>query len=172
VDIKIVKVGYLEANCYVLTKDNQTIIIDPGDDFLKIKEVISNEVIGILCTHSHFDHIGALGSVKEYYQAPVYSFENINSNKLEIGSFKFEVIKTPGHSYDSVSYLIDDKLFCGDFIFASSIGRTDLPTGSMKEMQESINKILKYPDYLIVYPGHGNITTLGKEKDSLNFFFT
>lgn len=169
-DIQIVKVGYLDTNCYILTKDNKSIIIDPGDDFHKIKDLINNEVVGIICTHSHFDHIGGLESAKKYYNAKVYSFNNIKANTLEIDNFKFEVIKSPGHSYDSISFLIDNKLFSGDFIFAGTIGRTDFPTGSMKEMQESIKKILSYPDNLIVYPGHGNITTLGKEKENLKYF--
>lgn len=169
-DIECIKVGPLETNCYLLSKDNMTIIIDPGDDFLKIKKKIQNKVVCVLITHSHFDHIGALEGVKNYYEVPVYNFENLETDNLEVESFNLKVVKNPGHSYDSVSYLIEDKLFCGDFIFKDTIGRTDFPTGSMKEMQDSIRSILKCPDNLIIYPGHGEMTTLNKERLCLESF--
>ena len=57
-------------------------------------------------------------------------------------------------------------MFCGDFIFKESIGRCDLPGGSESEMEDSIKKILEYPDDITLYPGHNEITTLGYEKEN------
>ena len=60
-EIKSVVTGYLDENCYILIKNGTCLIVDPGDDFPKIKaEVGDNKVLGVLITHSHFDHIGAL----------------------------------------------------------------------------------------------------------------
>ena len=66
-EIKTIVVGPLQTNCYILTKNKQTLIIDPGDEPNKIINEINKEVIGILITHYHFDHIGALNTIKEKY---------------------------------------------------------------------------------------------------------
>ena len=63
--------------------------------------------------------------------------------------------------------LIDNHLFCGDFIFEGTVGRTDLPTGNPLKMKESIRKIIELDKNTIIYPGHGNITTLEKELPNL-----
>lgn len=66
--IELLKVGELRTNCYIVTKNNQTIIIDPGDEYEKIKEVCQNKkIVGIFVTHHHFDHIGALKQLEEFY---------------------------------------------------------------------------------------------------------
>lgn len=164
--IQKIEVGMLQTNCYILTINKQSIIIDPGAEPEKIINNINNEVVGILITHHHFDHIGALNEIKDKYNCPVYDKNNLKEGLNKIGPFEFTLISTPGHKSDLVSYLFNDNLFCGDFIFESSIGRWDLDTGSFKQMQESIQEILKYNN-LIIYPGHGNSTTLNKERNNL-----
>ena len=62
-------------------------------------------------------------------------------------------------------------MFVGDFIFLNSIGRTDLPTGNDMEMQKSLELISKYPDDIVVYPGHGETTTLGYEKENFKYYY-
>lgn len=161
ISIKRVVVGYLEENCYIVTCNDKTIIIDPGADANKIISACENlNVVGILITHHHFDHIGALDEIEKHFNV---------KESMYINGFDFEIIKSPGHTFDSVSYYFkDDKvMFVGDFIFNDSIGRTDLPTGNLNDMLNSLKKISNYPDDIIVYPGHGLSTTLGKEK--LNF---
>ena len=113
-----------------------------------------------LITHHHFDHIGALDEIEKHFNV---------KESMHVKDFDFEVIKNPGHTFDSVSYYFKDDrvMFVGDFIFNGSIGRTDLPTGNLNDMLNSLKKISNYPDDIIVYPGHGLSTTLGKEK--LNF---
>ncbi|MBR1376767.1 MAG: MBL fold metallo-hydrolase [Bacilli bacterium] len=174
-DLKVIKVGYLEENCYIITKD-KAIVIDPGDEGNKIIDYIRNnnlEMDAILITHHHDDHVGALNSLLDYKKVKVYDIYNLNEGIHDISGFNIEVIYTKGHTNDSVTYYFKDEniMFVGDFIFEGSIGRMDLPTGSINEMKESINKIKKYDKDIIIYPGHGNKTTLGKEiKD--NYYFT
>ena len=67
-EIERVIVGELNENCYVISKDNECIIIDPGSEFEKIKELVHDrKVVGVLITHHHFDHVGALKEVIDYY---------------------------------------------------------------------------------------------------------
>ena len=171
--IKIVQVGELEENCYIVEKNNKCLIIDPGSEFNKIKENIDQEVIGILTTHSHYDHVGALKEAKNYYNIKVYEYKNLKEGKITIGPFDIEVIYTKGHTNDSVTYYFKEEkiMFTGDFIFKNSIGRTDLG-GNTKDMIESINKIKHYDDSIIIYPGHGEYTTLSSEKENNEFFNT
>lgn len=161
--IDIVKVGYLEENCYIISKDNKCIIIDPGDEFYKIKKKVQDkEVLAILITHYHFDHVGALEECLNLYKCKLIDYKHEVSS---IGPFKFEMILTPGHKEDSVTYYFrDDKvMFVGDFVFKGSIGRCDLKGGSISDMISSINNIKKYDKETIIYPGHGDFTNLGYE---------
>lgn len=159
--------GYLEENCYILINDdNQVLIIDPGDEALKIISNIKNrEVIGILITHHHMDHIGALNDIENKYNIKELNFEE---GRHFIEDFSFEVINTPGHTKDSKSYYFynDNCMFTGDFLFKGTIGRTDMEGGSNTAMKSSLNKIKKYDDNIIIYPGHGESSTLLYEKEN------
>ena len=164
-NIEVVKVGYLEENCYVISIKGKCLIIDPGDDFDKIKSLVGNkQVLGILITHHHFDHVGALSECVNVYKCPVIDYKN----KTIIKPFKYEIIDTPGHKEDSVTYYFkDDKvMFVGDFLFKNSIGRCDLKGGNESEMLKSINNIKKYDNDIVIYPGHGDSTMLGYEKEN------
>ena len=168
--VKIIKVGLLQTNCYILILDSKTIIIDPGDDYDKIENAIKGLTIeAILITHNHFDHIGALSNFKNI---KIYDKSVLEEKKYNIGNFEFNVIYTPGHTDDSITYYFEKEkmMFVGDFIFENSIGRTDLETGDIRKMQKSINKIKKYKENIIIYPGHGNSTTLKKELKN-NYYF-
>ena len=173
--MEVIKVitGVIEENCYILKKDNTCLVIDPGDDFPKIKEKIGdNKVVGVLVTHSHFDHVGALRNFLNKRSIKVFKKSNLQEREYELGNFKFEVIYTPGHSADSVTfYFKEDKcMFVGDFIFNGSIGRCDLPTGDESVMKKSLENIKKYDRDIKLYPGHGDDTTLGNEIDN-NIYF-
>lgn len=162
-NIKTIKVGSLKTNCYILTINQNCLIIDPGDEVEKIiKEIGNNNVLGILVTHHHFDHVGALKELVNKYNVPVYNKENLEEKEYQIAKFKFSVIYTPGHTDDSISFYFkeDNIMFTGDFLFKETIGRTDLPTGDDRKMQESIEKIKKYNENIRIYPGHGESTTL------------
>ena len=122
-EVKKVVVGSLQTNCYLLINDDKCLIVDPGDEAEKIKEEISNKtVVGILITHHHFDHVGALNILKEFYQTKVYDYHNLKEGNYNIENFSFEVIYTLGHTDDSVTYYFKDYniMFVGDFIFKGS----------------------------------------------------
>ena len=165
--IEKIETGYLEENCYVLSIEDKCLLIDPGDEFDKIKNLIGNKkVLACLITHYHFDHVGALEEVKEFYCCPVIDY---NSNKIqEVEPFKFEIIYTPGHKEDAVTYYFkDDKvMFVGDFIFKGTIGRCDLSGGDFNKMMESLKLIKKYDSNITLYPGHGKETTLKDELEN------
>lgn len=182
-NIKTIVVGTLEENCYLIEKDNKVLIVDPGDEFFKIKESIKNKkVVGVLLTHAHFDHIMALEETLKHYKTSLYYY-NVNNeityDKLidlkektyNAEGFSFEVIYTPGHRNDSVSFYFKEEkvMFTGDFLFRLSIGRTDLEYASINEMYESIKKIKKYNNDIKIYPGHGESTILGFEKENNGF---
>lgn len=172
-NVKRVIVGELEENCYLLEKDGKCIVIDPGDDFFKIqKEIGDLEVLKVFLTHHHSDHIGALPSLLKTYQVDVFDFWNLKEKEYTIGPFNFQVIFTPGHTNDSVSYyfLKEHCMFVGDFVFQGTIGRCDLPTGDFKMMKKSIEKLLQYPDNTKLLPGHGEYTLLIEEKKSNPYF--
>lgn len=152
---------------------------------LKVKYIIN--------THAHIDHIGANGDVKEafnvpilvheaeasMYQSPQASFALFmgkskmappdqtlkEGDLIELGTLSIKVLDTPGHTAGGICLDINGVLFCGDTLFNSSIGRTDLPGGSYRQILKSIReKILIYPDNTKVFPGHGPPTTVGDER--------
>ena len=168
-NIKCVVVGKLETNCYILEKDGNSIIIDPGDNFDKIRDKVEGNVVAILLTHNHFDHVGALELCKSYYDVSVYDYSNLEEGTHEISTFNFFVKYNLGHTMDSISFIFDDIMFTGDFIFKGTIGRCDLG-GDCSLMQDSIREILKSDINYKIFPGHGEFTTLDDERDMLNFY--
>lgn len=165
--ITTIKVGYLEANCYILEKSGKIIVIDPGDEYDKIVSKINNrEVVKVLITHYHQDHIGALNNFKQNL-----ILKKPKEGIYHFGLFSFEVIFTKGHTDDSVTYYFKDEkiMFTGDFLFKETIGRTDMPSGNPEAMQKSLKKIKSYPGDIQIYPGHGPATTLKYEKEN-NYF--
>ena len=172
-EIERVIVGRIECNCYILSKRNKVLVIDPGDEFKKIDKVINGRsVVGIIITHYHFDHIGAIDDIIKKYKCKVYDKSNLSLGENKISCFNFSIIYTPGHKEDAITiYFKKEKvMFCGDFIFKDSIGRCDLEGGSIKEMMKSIDKIKKYDKDIVLYPGHGDETTLGYEINNNVYF--
>lgn len=184
-NIKKVVVGPLIENCYILEKDGNAIIIDPGDEYLKIKkELIDLNVIGVFITHAHFDHIGTLNDLLDDYNIPLYYYNvnneipyekliNIEEKEYELNNFKFKCIYTPGHRNDLMTFYFyeDSIMFTGDFLFKGTIGRTDLEYGNYDDMLKSIDKIKKYDNNIKIYPGHGEETTLKEEKENNMYMF-
>lgn len=159
--IKRLILGELQTNCYLLIKDNKCIIIDPADEKNKIIEAVGKlEVLTILTTHHHFDHIGALDELLKYYQVEENDYLAVDN---------MEVINTPGHTNDSKTFYFPQEkiMFCGDFLFKGTFGRTDLG-GDNHDMIDSINKIKNYSNDIKLYPGHGEYSSLEIEKNNFN----
>jgi len=190
--IKMLTVGALWTNCYVVGDDKtcEALIIDPGfdtgRDLKKTLDEVSNHdfrVKLITNTHGHPDHTsgnkatkhatGALIVIHEY-DAPLLVDPSADvilhdGDVVRVGEVSLRVLHTPGHSRGSVSLLGDNVVFCGDTLFAGSIGRYDLPGGSVEETVRSLKKLLILPDHVRVYPGHGPATTIGEERRSNPF---
>lgn len=165
-NIKNIIVGNLKTNCYILELGEECLIIDPGDDFDKIRNIIDKKVVGVLLTHYHFDHVGALDDVLNYYNVTCFDKSNLVEGNNNISNFSFEVVFNPGHTLDSISFIFDDNMFSGDFMFLGTIGRCDLG-GDFELMKNSIRNILKSNINYKVYPGHGNYTYLDYERKNL-----
>lgn len=163
-EVETVVVGQLYTNCYILIKDNHVLIIDPGEDYKKIMSSVGDKTIdGVLITHNHFDHIGAK---EEFDENIIYDYSNLKNGINNIGKFSFEVIYTPGHKEDSISFYFDEYkyLFCGDFIFYEAIGRTDLDGGNIIDMMNSLKDTDRFSDDVVIFPGHGISTTFDHER--------
>jgi hydroxyacylglutathione hydrolase len=149
----------------------------------------------VLNTHAHFDHTDANGAIVQATGAtlalhpqdlpllkasggaalfglqadpsPLPELELHDGDELEVGSLRFKVLHTPGHTPGHVCFYEKDHgvLFDGDVLFARSIGRTDLPGGNYRQMMDSIQRVLfALPDETVVYSGHGPATTIGDER--------
>lgn len=105
-------------------------------------------------------------------ETPEIDIDAKDGGRIVIGETGFDVIHTPGHTQGSISIFIpgENKLVAGDTLFRDSIGRTDLPGGNSRQILVSIHsKILPLPEATIVIPGHGAVTTIGREKESNPF---
>ena len=165
-EIENLKVGRIHTNCYIIKKDGKCIIIDPGDEEEKIKASCEGyQVEEILVTHHHWDHVLALEELERFY--------HVKHNTFLRHSFKYEIIPTPGHASDSLTFYFHDEkiMFTGDFLFYHTIGRCDLETSNILDMKKSLEKIKEYPDNITIYPGHGKSTILGEEKKYFDSYF-
>ncbi len=148
----------------------------------------------IFITHAHIDHIRHLKALQKQLSLPLYMheddlplLENIkeqalffdlttsgvpevydfvrDNDEIKLGTIRFKILHTPGHSPGSICLYGEGHLFVGDVLFKESIGRTDLYGGNFDQLKRSITqKLLTLPDETVVHPGHGEDTTIGQEK--------
>ena len=171
--LEVIAAPYFATNCWILapTKNSECFIVDPGmanpNLVSAIKSVLNKynlKPIATLVTHGHLDHTFSVRPFANEYGVPTL----IDGEKLQLAGIDIEVGHTPGHTSGSVIFTVNNEfLISGDLIFAGAIGRTDLPTGSPSAMRNSlISKILPLNSELIVLPGHGPQTTIGRELSS------
>ena len=164
------------------------------DKLLSLIEKHQLTVDGIYLTHSHFDHIADAAKLKNEKGWPIYVHKEDAGNVLHpgsdgipfnldiegadvdgyledgdekfVGELRFLVLHTPGHSPGGVCFYFPTELvlFSGDTLFKGTYGRTDLPRSDSNKMKASLEKLKKYPDELLIYPGHASLTKLGREK--------
>jgi len=161
----------------------EAVIIDPVlehiSQYTTIIENLKLKLVHSIDTHVHADHItgsGKLGQLTDCstvigQQAKVECVDRKVSegDKIRFGSLAMDVLYTPGHTDDSYSFLMKDRVFTGDTLLIRSTGRTDFQNGNSEQQYDSIfNKLLKLPDHLLLYPAHDykgwTVSTIGEER--------
>lgn len=160
------------------------------DTFIQSKNL---SPLAILATHAHFDHLASAADLVDKYSIPLYvcdkdelvvenfhraagywgvearkpiisNWIDCEDKQLVIGDFSFSIIFNPGHSPGCISFVIDNLVFCGDLIFKGSIGRTDLPLSSPRDMATSLKFFVNsFTSDQTLLTGHGEETTLYQE---------
>jgi hydroxyacylglutathione hydrolase len=190
------ELGPIGTNCYVVRTERgatEAVVIDPGGDATTLRLELARmgvSVAGILVTHTHYDHIGAVADLAEAAGAAVYlseveaavlarpadyypgqairpwtaEVELSGDETIDLAGISFETVQVPGHSPGHLAFYAELCLFSGDVLFAGSVGRTDLPMASWETLVESIRALVdRFPPETVVYSGHGPPTTLGAE---------
>jgi hydroxyacylglutathione hydrolase len=190
------ELGPIATNCYVVRSERgapELVVVDPGDDVTTLRLELARTggtVAGVLVTHTHYDHIGAVADLAEATGAPVYISEiearvladpdayysgmRIRPWQAEhtlagdetfvLAGIEFQTVEVPGHSPGHLAFYADGSLFSGDVLFAGSVGRVDLPFGDWETLVGSIRTLVdRFPPETVVYSGHGPPTTLGAE---------
>ena len=170
--------GSLGTNCYLIELESVTLLIDPAEDSRALHSLIGDRSIDVVVlTHGHFDHVGGawainapeivmhrddLPFIDQFFpdHDPIHRYVEDGDEILS----GVKVLHLPGHSPGSIVLQVEDALFVGDVLFAGSIGRTDLPGGSMEVMADSLRRLTGLPGDYDVYPGHGESTTLDCER--------
>ena len=192
-------VGPLDVNCYLLAceETRKGIVVDPGDDLDAILQLIASndlDIVEIVATHGHFDHIGRVASLKKKTGAPfaihkadlfmvkgladIAAFLGFQTDPppaverfidegdtIVFGRETLNIRHVPGHAPGNIALTWPGHAIIGDTVFAGSIGRTDLEGADLQTLMHSIRtKILTLPGDTILYPGHGPTTTVDREK--------
>ncbi len=190
------ELGPIGTNCYVVRTERgapEAVVFDPGADSTQLRLEIARmgvTVAGIVVTHTHYDHIGAVADLAEGTGAPVYvsaveapvladpdayypgmrirpwadATGLAGDESLTLAGIELQTVEVPGHSPGHLAFYARGCLFSGDVLFAGSVGRTDLPMADWATLVESIRALVdRFPPDTVVYPGHGPETTLGTE---------
>lgn len=178
--------GSMWANAYLVTcrRTDESVLIDaPGNLKKMLSQLKDKKVKYILMTHNHNDHVGALVGLKAELKVPVAGHELDASkypvpldivlndgDKLNCGKLEIKVMYTPGHTRGSLCFLVGKYLLDGDTLFPHGPGHT-ISNANFKQIVQSLEeKIFVLPDETQVYPGHGDPTVLGKEKEEFKIF--
>ncbi|MAG77959.1 Zn-dependent hydrolase [archaeon] len=182
--VKEFRGGY-DSNFSYLVWDKEGVIIDASIDserIFKFAEENDIKIRAVFIMHSHFDHLIGLEEYKgkgvEVVAHDSSSVESdirvVDGDVLEFGGMKFKVLHTPGHLFDSICVLVENKLFTSDTLFIGAIGRCDLDGANAIDFFDSLyNKILKLDDEVEIFPGHDygkkRLSTIKEEKESNKF---
>jgi sulfur dioxygenase len=164
-------------------RGGEALIIDPVlekvERYLQLIKELDLRLVKAVDTHLHADHITGLGALRdrthcitvmgEMSKADVVSMRLADGDKLTIEGVALEAIYTPGHTDDSYSFRMNDRVFTGDTLLIRGTGRTDFQNGDARAQYDSIfNRLLKLPDDTLVYPAHDykgeSVSTIGEEK--------
>src|SRR5579863_8379892 len=164
-------------------RGGEALIIDPViekvDRYLLLMRELDLRLVKAVDTHLHADHISGLGALRdrthcitvmgERSRVDVVSMRVSDGDRLQIDGLELEVLYTPGHTDDSCSFALPDRVFTGDTLLIRGTGRTDFQNGDPRAQYESIfGRLLKLPEETLVYPGHDykgdTVSTLGEER--------
>lgn len=164
-------------------RGGEALIIDPViekvDRYLQLVNELDLKLVKAVDTHVHADHVTGLGALRdrthcitvmgEMSKVDVVSMRVAEGDKLTIEGVALDVLYTPGHTDDSYSFLMGDRVFTGDTLLIRGTGRTDFQNGDPRAQYESIfNKLLKLPDETLVFPAHDykgdTVSTIGEER--------
>jgi sulfur dioxygenase len=164
-------------------RGGEALIIDPVlervDRYLQLVKELDLRLVKAVDTHLHADHVTGLGALRdrthcitvmgEQSSVDVVSMRVAEGDRLEIEGVRLDVLYTPGHTDDSYSFLMGDRVFTGDTLLIRGTGRTDFQNGDPRAQYDSIfNKLLKLPDETLVFPAHDYkgdmVSTIGEEK--------
>ncbi|RTM04130.1 MAG: MBL fold metallo-hydrolase [Hyphomicrobiales bacterium] len=164
-------------------RGGEALIIDPVlekvDRYLQLVNELDLRLVKAVDTHLHADHITGLGALRdrthcvtvmgEQTKADVVSMRLADGDKLGIEGLALDVVYTPGHTDDSYSFVLPDRVFTGDTLLIRGTGRTDFQNGDPRQQYESIfGRLLKLPDETMIFPAHDykgeTVSTIGEEK--------
>lgn len=177
--------GILRTNCYLISNETEAIIVDPGQNATEwVLKHITNQAIGILNTHGHYDHVFSNFALQQHFRVPIIIHEddayllsnddfNVNlpesspdisftqDSDIYLGGFVFKGIHLPGHSHGTSIYDFGDFILSGDFVMDRTVGRYNLPTSDKEKQYRSLQKYLdtysnsNNASHIKVYSGHG-----------------
>ena len=191
--IKAKPMGMYQTNCYIVTIDDKDIIIDPGVGATSWIEKSVKNPIAILNTHGHFDHVWSNQEIKKIFNIPIFihkddafllqidqfgvnlpksraDFLVENEESINLDGIKFRFLHFPGHTPGCSVIEFEDVWFSGDFIFKGSIGRVDFPYSNSQEMKKSLLRFKNIDYDRVVYPGHGEPTTIKNEQKYIDYW--
>jgi sulfur dioxygenase len=160
----------------------QAVLIDPvleqASRDLRLVRELDLTLTHVFDTHVHADHVTASGLLREHTQCTIVggaggaACSNVqvrHGDEVRAGQLVFQVLATPGHTDDSVSYLLGDRVFTGDALLVRGTGRTDFQNGNAAQLHDSITRVLfSLPDETLVYPAHDyqgrTVTSIAEEK--------
>lgn len=163
-------------------RGGEALIIDPVlervDRYIKLMEELDLRLVKAIDTHLHADHITGLGALRdrthcitvmgEQSKVDVVAMRIADGDKLHVEGISLDVIYTPGHTDDSYSFLMDDRVFTGDTLLIRGTGRTDFQNGDARAQFDSLQRLLRLPDETLVFPAHDykgdTVSTIGEEK--------
>ena len=163
---------------WMLHDGNRALVVDPGDA-QPVLQALQNEGVqlqGILVTHHHADHTGGVDALRNLTGAAVFGpasermpepLRRLNGgDSVPLLGLDFKVLDVPGHTAGHIAYAGEGFVFCGDTLFAGSIGRTDLGGGSMVDLLASCRRLLTLDGQTQVLPGHGPTSTIEEERSN------
>jgi len=180
IEVRKLALGPYDNNCYVLLSKStgESLIVDaPAEPEQVLAEVAGTQVKALLITHCHFDHILGYETLKKATKAPVWvhrseaaklsippehHFEH--GERIQFGAATLEALHVPGHTTGGTSLLWNEQLFSGDVLFPNGPGRTRNAKDLDQIIESITGKLFVLPDDTVVYPGHGDGTILGVEK--------